>query len=222
MEQASKPNIKIYGEGSSYGGEFYKVIIMGQGNITSDFKCDRMRVFGDSQITGEAKIEKYHLFGSTSIRGSLNGKRIKIFGNLDVTEDLTGESADIRGWLNVKGNVELEKMTVKGGVTVDGLLNVGRLSINLQHETSRVNEIGGGTIRVDSKLINVFKGSHRLEAKVIEGDHIYLEHTTAKVVRGKNVIIGPHCTIDVVEYSTTFKKQERPDCTVKEIKKYQL
>ncbi|WP_216828547.1 hypothetical protein [Alkalihalobacterium elongatum] len=89
----------------------------------------------------------------------------------------------------------------------------------MRHATSRINEFGGETIKVGSKSINVYKGPHRLEANIIEGDNIFLEHTTAKVVRGKNVVIGAHCQIDLVEYSTSFKKLERLDCRVEEVRK---
>ncbi|WP_216828546.1 hypothetical protein [Alkalihalobacterium elongatum] len=84
MTSTTKPNIKIYGEGSSFGGDFQKVTIMGQGKVTSDFQSMQMKVFGESQIEGKACINRFHLFGSTSFHRSLVAKRLKIFGNLDV------------------------------------------------------------------------------------------------------------------------------------------
>ena len=44
-----------------------------------------------------------------------------------------------------------------------------------------------------------------------------LEYTTAKVVRGKQVIIGEGCKIDRVEYTETF--QARPDTVGQAVKK---
>jgi hypothetical protein len=49
----------------------------------------------------------------------------------------------------------------------------------------------------------------------IEGDDIYLEHTTAKVMRGDTVDIGDGCEIDLVEYRTDLKKT--PDASVLKI-----
>ncbi|MNR67595.1 hypothetical protein D3C85_1916860 [compost metagenome] len=43
---------------------------------------------------------------------------------------------------------------------------------------------------------------------VIEGDDIYLENTRAKVVRGNQVVIGPGCEIDLVEYKVLLEKKK--------------
>ena len=40
-----------------------------------------------------------------------------------------------------------------------------------------------------------------LEAELIEGEEIDLQATKAGVVRGRNVVIGPGCEIERVEYS---------------------
>ena len=52
--------------------------------------------------------------------------------------------------------------------------------------------------------LNFYKA--HLKAETIEGDDVYLEHTTAQVVRGNTVTIGEGCEIDLVEYRTDFKK----------------
>jgi hypothetical protein len=43
-----------------------------------------------------------------------------------------------------------------------------------------------------------------LESDVIEGNHIYLEDTIAKIVRGDKVEIGQNCKIDRVEYTGEY------------------
>ena len=57
-----------------------------------------------------------------------------------------------------------------------------------------------------------------LAAKVIEGDDIYLENTTADMVRGNKVKIGPGCQIGVVEYRDDFTHD--PKATIKTTTKY--
>ena len=47
-----------------------------------------------------------------------------------------------------------------------------------------------------------------LTASSIEGDEIELEDTTADVVRGKRVVIGPGCHIKTVEYIDTLDVHE--------------
>lgn len=45
----------------------------------------------------------------------------------------------------------------------------------------------------------------KLIADVIEGDRVYLENTEAAVVRGKEVIIGPGCSIGTIEYENKYE-----------------
>ena len=45
--------------------------------------------------------------------------------------------------------------------------------------------------------------------KVAGGDNIEVENTRAKVVRGKNIIVGKNCTIERIEYSGEFKVDEK-------------
>ena len=40
-----------------------------------------------------------------------------------------------------------------------------------------------------------------LKAELIEGEEIDLQATRAELVRGRNVVIGPGCEIERVEYS---------------------
>jgi hypothetical protein len=42
----------------------------------------------------------------------------------------------------------------------------------------------------------------------LEGDNIYLEHTTAKVVRGKQAALVPECDIRLVDYQTSYKSHK--------------
>ena len=57
------------------------------------------------------------------------------------------------------------------------------------------------------------RGTAELRATLIEGDEIHLEDTSADVVRGKRVEIGPGCHIETVEYSEQL--DIHPDAEVK-------
>jgi hypothetical protein len=59
--------------------------------------------------------------------------------------------------------------------------------------------------------------NHGLAAETIEGDNVYLENATVKVVRGGDVNIGPGCLIGAVEYKKNFHKDG--SSTVRESKK---
>jgi cytoskeletal protein CcmA (bactofilin family) len=74
--------------------------------------------------------------------------------------------------------------------------------------------MGGQTITVKQKtslMGNLFKPffQNSLEVNIIEGDHIEIENTNAKIVRGNHVKIGPNCHIGLVEYKDTYSKDKK-------------
>jgi cytoskeletal protein CcmA (bactofilin family) len=113
--------------------------------------------------------------------------------------------------------LEAEVFLAKGSFTIGGLLNAGQIDIIL-YGGCRAKEIGGEKITVKKPGIAhklkrlifsyIFRVNVDLQADVIEGDEIYLEHTYAKIVRGNNVTIGPGCDIEVVEYKNNFHEQK--------------
>ena len=104
----------------------------------------------------------------------------------------------VTGNISSAGDCNAEIFTVGGGLTIDGLLNADIVKINL-YWSCKVREIGGSEITVKKsgklsflglKLIVTPGGQNELIANIIEGDSVYLENTTAKVVRGTDVTIG--------------------------------
>ena len=73
----------------------------------------------------------------------------------------------------------------------------------------------GVTDTVDLDSLKWTRGGYD-KTESVEGDDIYLEYTTAKVVRGNTVRLGAGCKIDLVEYKTSLEKAS--DCIVKEEK----
>ncbi|EGL83104.1 hypothetical protein CathTA2_1317 [Caldalkalibacillus thermarum TA2.A1] len=69
------------------------------------------------------------------------------------------------------------------------------------------------------KRLKLFKPHYHLEAEEIEGDHIFLECTTAKIVRVSQIILGPHCEIELVEYKHIFEKVGKGPCRVADVRK---
>ncbi|MGM0838049.1 MAG: hypothetical protein ACQEV7_18080 [Bacillota bacterium] len=203
-----KRNIRIFGEGTSTGGIYHKVSIHGQGRIRGNLQCDTIKIFGDFNMNGKATVDTFKLFGNSKVYDEIKGNNFKIFGNLELIKKMTGDACLVRGWLSSKESVELDTLSVKGGLDIEGLLNVGKLTVTLGHSTSRIREIGGDTIRIKGKWLNFFGGQNRLMVESIEGNNIYLEHTTAKVVRGNNVSLGPDCNIELVEYQTSYKSHK--------------
>ena len=215
----NKQHLIINGAGSYGGGIYNKVKIRGEGTITTDFECEEFKTFGTSDILKNGKAGKFSVFGETEVRGNLECDIVKIFGtlsiggsadvrktqvwgSLDINQRFTGEEADIKGSLTVQSDAEFERFHSSGAFEIAGLLNAGEVKLSLRFATSHANEIGGEKIIVKRKsgFIPFTKGEGFLKVGLVEGDEIFLENTTANVVRGKSVHIGQGCKIGLVEY----------------------
>ncbi|CAG9619974.1 hypothetical protein [Sutcliffiella rhizosphaerae] len=205
MATSTLKDIKIMGEGTYPGGTYKKVRINGQGKINGNLECNKIKIFGDSRFNGDVKVQEFSLFGAGHVKESLDGSTFEIFGSLDVGKKVTGDVCSVRGSLSSVDAIEMDKLTVNGGLRSEGLLNVGELTMKLGHFTSRVKEIGGEKITIKGKRVNLFGKQQELVADSIEGDRIYLEFTTAKVVRGNKITLGRGCNIDHLEYRQQFK-----------------
>jgi cytoskeletal protein CcmA (bactofilin family) len=220
MNDNNRVDLKIHGQGSSSGGKFKTVSIMGEGRIDGDVDCKNIKVYGEGKIYGSVKATNtVSIKGQTLIKGDLEAGKIKIQGEIDVDGEIFADEAIITGNINIEGNCNAEILTLEGGFKVGGLLNADILKINL-HWHCKVNEIGGSeiTVKKDGRLSflglkNMFSpgGHNELVADLIEGDDIYLENTHAKVVRGNNITLGPGCEIGIVEYKNNFKQDKEAE-----------
>ncbi|MCK6256100.1 cytoplasmic protein [Fictibacillus sp. KIGAM418] len=221
---AEANNLTMNGSGSASGGLYNKVKITGEGTITDDFECTFFKTYGSSEVSGNAKAEVFEIFGETEVKKNLDVRNMKVLGTLSIGESakidntkilgtvevagrFTGNKVDLKGSIVVKGDLEAEEFVSSGLFEVSGLLNADVIDVKLRYSTSHVQEMGGETIRVQKKgaFLPFMKNEGYLEAKTIEGDDIFLENTTADVVRGKFVRIGSGCEIGLVEYYEEFK-----------------
>ncbi|MGJ7919250.1 cytoplasmic protein [Neobacillus sp. LXY-4] len=229
-------NLIINGSGSYGGGTYEKIKIRGDGTITSDFDCNVFKAYGSSNILKNGNAKRFDVLGETEICGDLNAaelkilgtasvggtatiKRMKVWGTLDIGTRISGEDANIKGSLSVNGDAEFENFYSTGAFEIKGLLNAETIKIFPRYGSSSAEEIGGEKIIVKRKstLFSLFSGEGILEAGVIEGDEVYLENTTANIVRGKRISIGPGCEIGVVEYNEELSVD--PNALVKENRK---
>ncbi|MEH7413752.1 cytoplasmic protein [Neobacillus drentensis] len=218
-------NLIINGSGSYPGGIYDKISIRGEGTILNDVECSAFHVYGTSDARDNVKTGSVKIMGEAEVKGDMASndtlvmgtmlvgrnaslKKMKVFGLLEVGEKLSGDEATIKGSISVKGDVEYETFDSSGGFDIKGLLTAEKVKIALRFGQSTAEEIGGGKILVKRKknsLLPFGREEGTLTAKVIEGDDIYLENTTAEVVRGNTVKIGPGCQIGLVEYTTELK-----------------
>ncbi|WP_409978173.1 polymer-forming cytoskeletal protein [Anoxybacteroides tepidamans] len=226
-------NLTVNGSALTSGGTFRNVTIRGDATISGDVQCTKWKVFGNADVSGNITAEVLDIFGQVNIRGNVSVKTIKLFGQTDIRGNANAHDVHLRGAahidgniaggtihgygeMNVSGDCEAESFSVKGVVQIANTLNAERVDLSLYFADSRISEIGGKTIRVKRSKWNVmsfFKGlssaSTRLITETVEGDEIYLEHTSAKIVRGDRIVIGPGCDIELIEYKTSLQQSEK-------------
>jgi cytoskeletal protein CcmA (bactofilin family) len=211
-------DLKINGQSSSAGGNYNAVIINGEGKIAGDLDCIKLKVNGRCEINGNVKAESVEVYGTNSIKGNLEAERAKIHGTADVDGNLSVNKAEIHGSIDVDGYCNAEIFNIEGTFDIKELLNAGVLKLSL-YGPSKAREIGGEKITVKSKgkyglkamIMSSIGQGKELTADIIEGDDIYLENTSAKVVRGDNIKLGPGCEIELVEYKDSFKQDEKAE-----------
>lgn len=228
MTDEVRNDIKTAGGGSFSGGTYGDVTFNGSGTINGDVdaityrvngagtnngrvKSQSIVVNGTANFNGEVQANEVTVNGDGSIRDGAGIGHLTVKGNLSVGGSLAAHQIDLRGFLRVGGDCQAEAMTGEGGFTVTGLLNAGNIDVVVQAPCS-AREMGGerivvrqptGSISSFTGLLTVF-AEKRLTADSIEGDVVWLENTTAKVVRGKQVTVGQGCVVDLVEYAESY------------------
>lgn len=210
-------DISIIGEGSSAGGVYGKVKVVGDSSFNNDLYCDEFKCTGTSVIYG-----------------LLESNDIKITGTLTLTERAVGpedgsgsgvsglhakaEKMKVVGEFHLPGDCQAENIKLNGRFTVGGMLTAEQMTLKIMGP-SEAREIGGSIISVKSgrgKLLEGLFSSNQsiLTANMIEGDDIELENTVAEVVRGDKIKIGPGCRIGTVEYRSSLQIHSQSEVLV--------
>ncbi len=238
MEEQS---VSISGSGRVSGGEYTQVRISGSGKVEGDVVAQEIRVSGSGRFTGAVKAKEITVSGagkfsgrveadvlvtsgSCGIEGDAAVKELRSSGAQRIGGSLRGHYVRVSGVLHVAQDLEADVFTSSGKFEIGGLLSADRVEIRLVGD-SRAREIGGENIDIRassgfSVRLSLTRGLQfgvgigTLTVGEIEGDQVHLEATTAQVVRGKVVHIGPGCTIGRVEYTESL--EVHPEAEVKE------
>ena len=230
FEKSEKPyekdNRSYAGSTEIAGGDYGRLKFSGSGKITGDITCLALKTSGSLQAEGDIHSSgEVRSSGSMRCKGNLAGEEIKASGSIQVGGNLEGNHVDVSGSLKVGGGVKVQTAKISGSfstgqdceadrfrssgkLNIEGLLSADEIIIHLGHpSTSQVGNIGGETITVTrSGFVGALqdiglKGlGSRLITDTIEGDVVRLENVKAKMVRGRDVVIGNGCEIDCVEY----------------------
>lgn len=228
MDKQKLGSINISGSGTASGGVYEEVKISGSGKATGDIEAKRIGVSGSACFNGCVKAETFKCSGSFQIDGKLdagecscsgsgrmegdvNAASLRVSGSVTADGNVMAKEANISGSAKVAGDLQGDDVRASGLLNIGGLLSADKIEISL-YGHSHIREIGGESITVRAHgggLHSLFHGKcGSLEVESVEGDDIYLESTTAKVVRGQRVKIGPGCRIGRVEYGESLETDE--------------
>ncbi|MFQ5553133.1 MAG: hypothetical protein ACE5EW_05385 [Thermoplasmata archaeon] len=169
------------------------VRIAGACKIEGRCECETFKVSGSAKVNKELKAETFHSSGSTKIQGDLRAEEVTASGMTDVGGSIEAQDVRVGGMLRVNGWVRADSFKSRGRFRIGEGLEADTIGVLLD-DTAEVPVIKGKEIRV--------KRSRRrggLRAKTIQGNHVSVSGTRAKLVRGRDVRIGPQSRIDVVE-----------------------
>ncbi len=169
----------------------------GSGRVQGPLEAETARVAGSCSFEGDVTVSEFRSAGSARIAGRLKAQEVETSGSLQVEGDIAADEISSSGSLQVGGKVEAEEFRSSGSVRIGGGLKAEEVMIDLGG-TSKIPTIEAEEIRVKATG-GFFRVRGDLTSERIEGEEIELEATTAALVKGDEVRIGPHCRIDVVE-----------------------
>lgn len=209
MIHSNSNDLHISGMGKATGGTYNNVQIDGMTTVNGDIECQTFISNGKSTVNGNINANSLSIKGLSKIEGNIQATKMQIDGSVKLDGNLKGEQINLNGMVNIDGDCEAEEFLADGGFTIDGLLNAGHINIKLRGKC-RIEEIGGENIVVTKEksgtsfnIIGSIFPIH-LITDSIEGNKIQLEFTKAEIVRGNEIIIGPGCEIETVEYKSSL------------------
>ena len=192
-------NVKIAGSGVVTGSpvrarEFKSA---GSGRVVGDLEADLAKAAGSILFEGNVTAQEFHTAGSARVNGHLRGTELHSSGSLSVGGDVEAREVHVRGSMSVGGRTTAHEFRLSGGGTFGGPLEAREVDIELGGDVS-APVIHGTEVNV-RRPGGFFRGRCELRADRIAAREVNLECTTANLVVGEEVVIGPHCRIGVVE-----------------------
>src|SRR3989440_4519299 len=197
----SDETIRIVGSGVVSGNPVrtHEFKSAGSARVQGSLIAEVARIAGACSFEGDVQVEEFRSAGSVRVAGNLQAETIESSGSLQVEGSIKAEEVSSSGSLQVKGRVQAEEFRSSGSVRIDQGLTAEEVEIDLGG-TSKIPTIEGESVRVKATG-GFFRIRGELIAESIKGEGIELEATTANLVKGETVSIGPHCKIAAVEAS---------------------
>lgn len=185
---------------------------------TQNIVTNQCKVSGKLTTEGFIEANELHVSGMC-YSDRLNVKESRISGITTVKNAISAHQLKVSGVLNAAKMIEAEHLKVTGRLNCEGLINAERVELEAK-SGSTFEEIGASEVKIIryesghpingvlTSVINSFTEAFgvnkRVMGKQIEADQIYVESATIQKISGHDIVIGPDCVIDEVEYTGTL------------------
>ncbi|HZW83328.1 MAG TPA: hypothetical protein VFF14_07935, partial [Candidatus Deferrimicrobium sp.] len=169
----SARNISVLGEGTVSGGQYADIKIMGTADFLDGVEAKAIRIMGEA-VLGAVKASDIMVAGTARFKGPVHADSVKVNGEADFDQTVKAQTFVVNGSIRAVQGMESEKFIARGNFEAN-YLNANDVEIYLAGR-SRVREIGGESVRVQTKAWYMFFhnlfGKHLQELAVdtIEAD----------------------------------------------------
>lgn len=161
------------------------VDVIGHLNTSMNVTTSKLKVSGDCKIAGKCEAGQVNNLGSLRVQ-HIKADKIMSSGYMSVAQEA------VAGTFCADGAVKIKRLTADADIEI-------RLGNRSTIEVIRSR--GDITVKPSSKLMNaVMHPFRKLTCESIEGVNITLYRTSAKLVCGEDVVVGPGCSIGEIRY----------------------
>lgn len=174
--------------------------------LQEDIRADTVDVVGHLSAQKNVATVKLKISGDCSIGGHCRADQVINLGGLRV-QQLQANRLQSSGYFSAAQDVVVETFYAEGAVKINRLTAGSSIELRLgNRSTIEVMKSSGTiTIKPSLKLMNALIPYFRkLTCETIEGTSITLYRTTADLVCGEDIIIGPGCSIGEIRYSKSL------------------
>lgn len=186
--------------------------------LQDDICAASVDVFGHLSTQGAVSTAALKVSGNCMIRGSCKAHQVNNLGSLRI-QNIQADNLSSSGYLSVAQDAVVGTFYADGAVKIKHLTISSSLEIRLSSRSSVevISADGNIIVKPNSRLMNALMPPfRRLTCQKIEGISITLQQTTAELVCGEDIVIGPRCTIREIHYSKslTIDPKSQVDRTV--------
>lgn len=201
-------DIKISGMGDVPGGEYRTVSVSGMGKCTGALSAQNVTVNGTFKCLGSMDSRSTSVNGTLKCEGPLHAEHFSCNGMADLLADSVANTLTVGGMVHVKAaKLEGAEITVTGILQADGQICADSVKVT---GVVKAGEIVGDRISIRSHHVSLLKmflpsTASLSSAGLIEATTVDLEGVKAGAVNGRDVTIGPDCTIDSIDCTGTLR-----------------